>query len=74
MRLQVNPFDPLPDSLLGGVRAEDFLAQHLELPLILFLLDLVYWLKLVPSLMIRFSLPLGVLEILLVLFMKASST
>ena len=30
MRLQVNPFDPLPSSLLGGVRAEDFLSQHLE--------------------------------------------
>ena len=29
MRLQVNPFDPLPE-LLGGVRVEDFLSQRLE--------------------------------------------
>ena len=30
MRLQVDPFDPLPEYLLGGVRAEDFLSQRLE--------------------------------------------
>ena len=30
MRLQVDPFDPLPDSLLGGIPADDFLSQYLE--------------------------------------------
>ena len=29
MRLQVNPFDPLPNPLLGGQDVDDFLAGHL---------------------------------------------
>lgn len=30
MRLQVNPFDPLPNPLLGGQNVDDFLSHHLE--------------------------------------------
>ena len=30
MRLQVDPSDPLPESLLGGISADDFLSHHLE--------------------------------------------